>query len=132
MLEEINVLGSPILNTEKTRTYVTQLLVSQYNNGNELGYAAYIDDEIFPVAYSLVFENIAFDLKYRMFNGLGLYVEPEHRGKGLGTEMIRFTLDHLREIGCKKFVASFIRESSNKVIQEFGFEQIPGSVWLNL
>jgi GNAT superfamily N-acetyltransferase len=131
MVAEIKQFGSPILPTGKTSDFVYELLQSQYDAGN-VCYAAYHGDDPFPIAYSLVFENRSVDLEYRIFHGLGLYIEPEFRKKGLGTEMIRYTLDDLKRKGIKKFIANFTsRESSSKIIKEFDFEPLHGNVCKN-
>lgn len=131
MVYEIKQFGSPIKATKKTTDFVYELLQSQYDAGN-VCYVAYHGDDTFPIAFSLVFENVSVDLDYRIFHGLGLYIEEPHRRKGLGTEMIRYTLDDLMAKGVKKFIANFTnRESSDKIIKEFGFESMKGNVCRN-
>lgn len=131
MLDEIREFDSPILNTKKTTDFVYDLLQYQYMRGN-VCYGAYCPYDAFPVGYSLVFENLSVDLEYRIFNGLGLFIEPEYRKVGLGTKMIEFTLNDLKEKGVKRFVANFTeRKSSSKIIKDFEFELINGNVCKN-
>lgn len=131
MLDEIKQFGSPILNTKKTIDFVYDLLQYQYEKGN-VCYAAYVPSDMFPIGYSLVFENLSVDLEFRIFHGLGLFVEPEYRKQNIGTKLIEYTLEDLKQKGVKRFVASFTeRESSSKIIKEFGFELISGNVCKN-
>lgn len=131
MLFEIKEFGSPIKATKKTIDFVYDLLHHQYDNNNVCYVATSLQD-VFPIAFSLVFENLSIDLDYRIFNGLGLFIEPEYRKKGLGIAMIQYTINDLQKKGVKKFVANFTeRESSNKVIEHFGFESMKGTVCKN-
>ena len=50
-------------------------------------------------------------------------IDPEHRGKGIGTELIQKTIDAAREVGCYKVLADsrFERENVHRLYERFGF-----------
>jgi len=50
-------------------------------------------------------------------------MEPDHRGKGVGTELIQKTLNAAKEAGCYKVLADsrFGREHVHKLYEKFGF-----------
>lgn len=126
MLKEIqHYEESYILPTKRTIDAVANILIHNYKKGNE---CYCVTDNELIIGYSLVMENDGFDTKYKIFNGLGLYIEPEYRKKGLAQGLIGYTLDKVKEKGAVKFIASFIleRPSSEAIMNRFGFQKSLG------
>ena len=56
---------------------------------------------------------------------ISLAINPDFRGKNIGTRLAEFAIDHFRNIGIKKIVAH-VRESNNPGLifhQKLGFKQ---------
>lgn len=54
-----------------------------------------------------------------------VWVDPDHRGTGLGTELVKTVVDIAREYGCYKLVATsrFEREKVHALYERIGFER---------
>jgi GNAT superfamily N-acetyltransferase len=61
--------------------------------------------------------------KYGILSDVRL--EPQYRGKGVGTELIQKTIDVAKEAGCYKVLADsrFEREYVHRLYEKFGFNK---------
>jgi len=82
--------------------------------------AGYLDNEIIAV-------NSCHPAEGMFFRGRGLWVDPAHRGKGLGILILDATADVARRNGAE-FIWSFPRKSSIKTYEAAGY--VKASDWL--
>ena len=59
-----------------------------------------------------------------VIHGDSFTVMPEYRGKGIGHDLIKITLDWATEMGYSHFIGEARKGASWKVFQDFGAEEI--------
>jgi GNAT superfamily N-acetyltransferase len=83
--------------------------------------AVYEEDKEIGIAIVYIIDNPNRGIKYGMLQEV--MISPEHRGKGIGTQLIQKALDTAKDAGCYKVLASsrFERENVHKLYERFGF-----------
>eukprot|EP00039_Didymoeca_costata_P028614 m.21725 g.21725 ORF g.21725 m.21725 type:complete len:698 (+) comp7217_c0_seq1:401-2494(+) len=51
-----------------------------------------------------------------------VYVDPSHRRRGIGTDMMKRTLKYLADIGCKSSTLLYASEGGRRIYERLGFE----------
>ena len=90
---------------------------------SHLWLAATVQDEIVGYAYAARFHPRS---AYRWSVEVSVYLAPEGRGRGIGTQLVGELLERLREMG---FVNAFAgialpNDASVRLVESFGFEKI--------
>ena len=73
-------------------------------------------------AFLVVIRNERHDEPYSIMENV--YVEKEHRGKGIGTKLVNAVIDKARELGCYKLLAQsrYGKDGVHNLYTRFGFK----------
>ena len=124
--EELAGLSEVQMDSEREFTFwTTWMNAAQENNDVRMLYGAFNDDEMLGVAFGSFVES-----KHAPENGFelnGLWVYPQHRGKGVSLRLLLALLNDFYRLGARQIIIyNFHFSSSNSFYRRFGC-QVVGS-----
>ena len=118
--EEIAGLSNIQLDFNKEYDFWTQWMnTAEENNDVRLLYGIFSDNEMLGVAFGSFVDSK--DIPESGFELNGLWISPQHRGKGVSLKLLQRLLDDFNNLGAKKIIIyNFHFSSSNKYYRKFG------------